>query len=422
MATREAAAMTAQAADAGAGPPRASRISFIGSMCLLDNSSGIGHSIRSILEALARRGVSATSFTASLFDARAEVALDHRIGGLGEISEVGGGAVTHVSRAGVRHSVFRTESSRAHKLKRSESDRMYQACRAFLAAQRPDIVISYGTGSHARRLHDAVRSAGAQLVFYLGNAESEAGSWFRPGDRAICPSQFLSRHYSAMLGAPVDVLYPIVSPDRFVGDPALAICGKPQLRRLGFVTHLNPVPYKGLTLLIELVRRALQERKDMKFLILEGLMTREVLKRASIDLTSFPNVWMLPVQTDMAAVYARTAVLLMPSFWREGFGRGAVEAHLSGVPVLASSHGGLPEATGEAGLLDVPEQCIENPGLFPDDGTVSQWWKALCTLWDDPDAYAAASERAKQAGQRFHPSKTTEAVLDYFKRMIAGIR
>ncbi len=412
--------MTAPIVEPDGEDRRGLRIAFIGSMCLLDDASGIAHSIRSILEALARRGASATSLTASLFDANAEVVLEDRIAGESQQVETGRDGIVRVSRSGVRHHILRTASSRKGKLTRLESDRMHRACQAFLAAKQPDIVITFGSGSHARRLHDAIRASGAQLVFYLGNAEIPGSEWFQPGDRAICPSRFLSKHYGARLGAPVDVLYPIVSADRFVGDQPAAIRRRANPRELGFITHLNPVPHKGLTLLIEIARRAARERPGMKFLVLEGLMTRELLRQASVNLTSFPNVELLPVQRDMAAVYAKTAVLLMPSFWREGFGRAAVEAHLSGVPVLASRQGGLPEALGDAGsLLDIPETCVDEPLTFPDEATVSRWWVALVALWDDPVTYAAASERARQAGRRFHPDRTTAAVCRHFEEIAA---
>ncbi len=400
---------------------RGLRVAFVGSKCLLDDASGIAHSIRSILEALARSGAEATSFSAALFDMNGDVALDDRIGHQGERVEDDGNGIVRVLRSGVQHFVMRTASSRKFALSGSESRRMHRTCKAFLAAKGPDIVITYGTGSHAMRLHAAIRAAGAQVVFYLGNAESVGSGWFHSGDRAVCPSRFLANLYAARIPGPVDVLHPIITADRFVHGGKLDALGTAPPEAFGFVTHINPIPQKGLTLLIELARRAAQERPKMKFLVLEGLMTGQALRRASVDVTSFPNIRLLPVQRDMAAVYAQTAILLMPSYWREGFGRAAVEAHLSGVPVLASAQGGLPEALGGAGtLLDIPSDCMSNPLLFPDEATIARWWAALTSLWDNPAVYAAAARHAFQAGQRYHPAKTTRAVVEFFRRVAAA--
>ncbi len=407
--------LTAPAAQPNGRFGRGLRIAYIGSKCLLDDASGIAHSIHAILEALARHGAEATSFSAALFDTNSEVVLEDRIAQTGSTMTADRNGIVQVTRSQVRHFVMRTESSRKYALTGEECRRMQQACRAFLAARTPDIVITYGTGSHARHLHAAIRATGAQVVFYLGNAEIPGSDWFHSGDRAICPSQFLAAHYGARLSGPVDVVHPIIAPDRFVAEPGPGDSRSDAERRRGYVTLINPVPQKGLTLLIELARRAAQDRPDMRFLVLEGLMTRDVLRQASVDLTSLPNVHLLPVQRDMASIYARTSMLLMPSYWREGFGRAAVEAHLSGVPVLASTHGGLPEALNGAGrLLDIPAVCRSDPFQFPDPETVTRWWNALTSLWDDEAAYGVAVREARAAGQKFHPERTTKSAIAFF--------
>ena len=394
---------------------RCCRIAFIGSKCLLDDAAGIAHSIRTILEQLAKTGAEASSLTASLFDADHQCDLSSRIDTATDRVQPARNGLVRVTRHRVQHWVVPTANSQARAMTRRKSDRLFAACQAFLRAKRPSVVISYGTGSHARRLHDAIRSSGAQLVFYLGNAEIPPGAWFQPGDRAVSPSRFLADHYSAILGTHVDVLYPIVSQDRFGQNPVGAPGGSHQAR---FITHINPVPRKGLTMLIALAQRALTRRPDMRFLVLEGVTTAQALRQASVDLTALPNVTVAPVQKDMRSVYARTSVLLMPSFWREGFGRAAVEAHLSGVPVLASDHGGLPEALAGGGcLLPVPQTCVDEPLTFPDAETVDLWWAALVSWWDHASAYRAASELALQAGRRFHPDKTASTACKYFQAL-----
>jgi glycosyltransferase involved in cell wall biosynthesis len=69
-------------------------------------------------------------------------------------------------------------------------------------------------------------------------------------------------------------------------------------------------------------------------------------------------------------------VLLAPSQWNEGWGRVVSEAQASGIPVLASRRGGLPEAVGAGGILVDAESDI------------AAWQAALARLWDDGDAYA----------------------------------
>ncbi|MGX8909245.1 glycosyltransferase family 4 protein [Streptomyces netropsis] len=79
-------------------------------------------------------------------------------------------------------------------------------------------------------------------------------------------------------------------------------------------------------------------------------------------------------------VYARSRVMLMPSIY-ESWGRVAVEAFASGIPVIAHPTPGLVEALGEAGIF-----------AYRDD--LNAWTHALLSL-RDPKNWARASRRAK---------------------------
>jgi glycosyltransferase involved in cell wall biosynthesis len=62
--------------------------------------------------------------------------------------------------------------------------------------------------------------------------------------------------------------------------------------------------------------------------------------------------------TAMPAAYQRLDVLVLPSLtrpnWKEQFGRVLVEAMSSGIPVIGSASGAIPEVIGQAGII-VPE-------------------------------------------------------------------
>ena len=64
------------------------------------------------------------------------------------------------------------------------------------------------------------------------------------------------------------------------------------------------------------------------------------------------NVELIERLDDMRLVYENCRVLLVPSKWgRETWGRVASEAQVSGIPVIGSDIGGLPEAVGRGGVI-----------------------------------------------------------------------
>lgn len=118
--------------------------------------------------------------------------------------------------------------------------------------------------------------------------------------------------------------------------------------------------------------------------------------------------------------YRRFDVLAVPSVplpsWIEQFGRVVVEAQASGVPVVASASGALPDVVGDAGLLAAPgdplalrtalARFIDEPGLWERLRAAGMARAPLCS-WDQVaemqlGLYRAAS-RTGPAG-RHHPT------------------
>lgn len=144
--------------------------------------------------------------------------------------------------------------------------------------------------------------------------------------------------------------------------------------RRTYLTFVGLDAWKGATLALRLAE-ALPSRD---FLFLDGPRPASALR---VQARRLGNVTCLGWEHNMAGVFARTRVLLMPSAWEEPFGRLAVEAGACGVPTLASAQGGLPEAVGGGGLL------IDSV----DD--VSKWIGGIHRL-DDPQVYARLAEAA----------------------------
>ncbi|MBY8343410.1 MULTISPECIES: glycosyltransferase family 4 protein [Streptomyces] len=117
---------------------------------------------------------------------------------------------------------------------------------------------------------------------------------------------------------------------------------------------------------------------EWNFLGVRGAYGRQVMPPPRL-----PNCEVVdgvPGQRMREHVYSRSRVVLMPSLY-ESWGRVAVEAFASGIPVVAHPTPGLVESLGEAGIF-----------AYRDD--LNAWIHALSSL-RDPDNWARASRRAK---------------------------
>ncbi|MEM7527729.1 MAG: glycosyltransferase family 4 protein [Pseudomonadota bacterium] len=390
-------------------PP--ARVTFAATMCLLDPASGAAQSVRAILETLAAGGIQATAFTGSLFDGPGEVPFAEVLSRRAAEPDAEG-KVVYFDRRGMRHYVYRTASSLGPNIRPDEKTQLQSRVIAHLRETRPDAVLSFGGSDVGAAIRAAARAIGARVIWYFGR-EIDDTLDVQPQDRIIACSTWLAETYGARYGVPAAVINPVIDRSR-LADPESGIAAHPALRQLGLLTFVNPMPQKGLTLVARLAERAIKERPAMRFLVLEGRMTRAVLQGRGLDLGQLRNVWFLQRQREMAAVWARTSILLMPSFWAEGFGRSVIEAHLSGVPVLGSDRGGVPEALGGVRPLHIPPEMGQQMWSSPPSETVDLWWEALTRLWDDEAAYAEARAAALIAAAEFHPEASIARVRHLF--------
>lgn len=106
---------------------------------------------------------------------------------------------------------------------------------------------------------------------------------------------------------------------------------------------------------------------------------------------------------DMRDVYSRTRVLLVPSS-HETYGRVAVEAMCSGIPVVASPLPGLIEAT-------------DGAATYVDRSDIDGWVDAVDRLTSDPDAWQTASDAALARSQRLD----ADGDMDRFAEALEGL-
>lgn len=191
---------------------------------------------------------------------------------------------------------------------------------------------------------DPEATVGAALVVF--NSEAT---------KASCPTS-----------APSIVVHPPVHPETYRTTPGDSI------------TLVNLSEPKG----VKVAWRLAEQCPDLPFLGVHGGYGEQITPRA-------PNFTVLPVQRDMRTVYSRTRVLLVPSLY-ESWGRVAVEAMCSGIPVIAHPTPGLREALGPAGLFV--------------DRTDGLGWRDVVRALADPAEWTIWSQRSLARAAELDPA------------------
>ncbi len=106
-----------------------------------------------------------------------------------------------------------------------------------------------------------------------------------------------------------------------------------------YITLINCWDKKGGQVLVDLARMM----PEREFLGVRGGYGEQIIGE-------LPNLRYIDNTPDIKEIYNETRILLMPSVY-ESYGRTAVEAMCSGIPVIASKTPGLVESLGDCGLF-----------------------------------------------------------------------
>jgi glycosyltransferase involved in cell wall biosynthesis len=238
-------------------------------------------------------------------------------------------------------------------------------------------------------LVEALLANSIPTIWYILDVLPESLAWQPSGRRNLAYlacSRFAAERARQRLGIEATVIPPIVDAQRYRV--------KTSRRSVIFV---NPVPPKGVEIAIRLAER----RPDIPFEFFESWEITGENERYRARARACANITWHKATLDIRQIYRRGRVLLAPSQWDEAWGRVVSEAQASGIPVIASRRGGLPEAVGPGGILVEAESDI------------AVWQEALSCLWDNAGAYSGYSAAALTHSQR--PELDGRHVISSFK-------
>lgn len=271
---------------------------------------------------------------------------------------------------------------------------------SFLRGQGIDLVHLHYGGRSVRKL--VKLATGAPLVVHVhGRVRSEHD--YRPvvlpipeADAVIATSRAAATIVQAKT---VRVVYP--------GVPGVAAMSSPGARDDGLVVGAagRLVPIKGYDRLLDAFGRLRHLQPRARLEIAGDGPSRAELERKSVQLGIQDAVHFLGWQEDLAKVMAGWAVFVQPSL-EEAFGITVLQAMASGLPVIASEVGGLPEIVdpGVTGLLVPP-------------GDVPALTHAMNELLGDPSRQRSLGAAALRVAAQFGEDRFAADVAAVYREL-----
>jgi len=288
-------------------------------------------------------------------------------------------------------SIARRDLRNGYPTQRAVPRAVVAALRERLAVFRPDLVVGWNRVSE-ELAREAARASIPSLVW----VHDATLTWSHgrlppePTTRIAAVSEFLARRVRERLGRSVAVLRPFIQLEDY----------RCEARRPEFVTFVNPREAKGVEIALAIAER-LPARRFL-FVGSQGLLARERTALAA-RVARQRNIRVERHVSDMRTVYARTALLLVPSLCEDAAPRVILEAHVNGIPVVASQVGGIPEVSGGAAVL------------LPASAPPARWAAEVERLLDEPAWLAEVASRSRANASR--PELGSAAILAAFLRL-----
>lgn len=267
----------------------------------------------------------------------------------------------------------------------------------FLRSRRPDLLhIHYG-GRLVRKLARA--ATGAPLVMHLhGRVRNEndfepMSLRLRDVDAVIATSYAVAATVKADR---VRVVYPGVSPTKST------VARQPWT--LGAAGRL--VPIKGYGLLVKAFAKVREKHPEARLEIAGDGPSRTELERQVATLGLGHAVRFLGWSENLPALMARWSLFVQPSM-EEALGITVLQAMASGLPVVASDVGGIPE-------------IVKNgvTGMLVPTGDVSMLAEVLADLLPRPDRCQQLGEAARESAEHFSEARFAGGVAEVYREIL----
>ena len=219
----------------------------------------------------------------------------------------------------------------------------------------------------------------------------------------ICCSEAVRARMVLEVGSdPVrtEVVYNGVPLERFHTRPAIPAGDPPIL-----ITVASLRPIKGHRVLLEAASRLAERGVDFRLKIVGDGPERENLERISLGLGLSGQISFLGERDDIPSLLSGADLFVLPTTGREGLGIAALEAMASGLPVVASRLGGLPELIRH-----------DRTGLLVPPGDPGALEEAIREILSDPNRAATLGREGRERALSFSADAMVRKVEAIYRR------
>jgi glycosyltransferase involved in cell wall biosynthesis len=199
-------------------------------------------------------------------------------------------------------------------------------------------------------------------------------------------SQSLRSFRPEVPDASIQIIYPIVNYREYLLQDST--------RNPIYVTLSNVNENKGGHILIQLAKAL----PDMEFLGIIGGYNNQIVQN------DIPNLRYMTHTNKIKEVYAQTWVLIMPSK-DETWGRTAVEAMSSGIPIVVSPTPGL-------------QECCADAALYCQRDDLEGWVRILRRLKEDREFYNRVSRLSVDRSRALDPNPGLSQTEQWFETVV----
>jgi len=165
---------------------------------------------------------------------------------------------------------------------------------------------------------------------------------------------------------------------------------------------------KGYDILIEGFRELLERHDDLTLLIAGTGPLNESLRQTASKLIDDNKLLLPGYLSDVRPVYWAADLFVHPALF-EGFGLSIVEAMSAGLPVVATTSGGIPELVRDG-----------REGVLVEPGSRDQLVEAINEFLENPEKIQNASREAKERARDFDSAVMVEKYRQLYDELLDG--